>query len=520
MVRGLVDSGHPPTRLITRSIRNLHRQDFNDSCVTVLIGAVAVFYKTPSDRQHRLRGTLPREGSSQMNVLTLRLDATAIRATEHSRSSRRLWRLFLIMCMVALVPDLHAAGQYNGCGIGVADSNGWNGWADPPTNTVPRPLPVENQAFTSLQTRIFRATVYLDAADHEIGGVARQIDNARQRGVTDVTVTFDIRKNTVPPDVGTYRNQVIRIINTLGARVTRWGTLNEPNAGRNVLPGYDGARKLAGYYTQLRSIVPWHQLMGPDFHDQYQHGVNEYTGDASTAFLHYLYYYWIEGGGFGSAAAWHPYGDVQRLSTAATRHYVSIVQSWAPGTPIFVTEAGAIKSLANAHGEIVIFNDEEQQAIRANHLLYVIGNEPWIARVYYYHIQQGDGDYRSPHFFDAAFLRRDGTARPTYTSLWIATHLQADFKPVNLSPAGNFPGNTPFNFTFSATPRHWKRVNLWVHYNGAWHHFAGTNVAPGNNHLPSAGFPRGYWWYWNVTELDDCDWTWGPASDNAVVYSY
>lgn len=401
------------------------------------------------------------------------------------------------------------AGQFNGCGIGIADSgdNFYNNQAS-------------SEAFSALQTRIFRTTIHWDADEAVQNAVLNRIHQARARGVREVMVTFDGRRGAVFPDIWTWSDRVRRIIEKFGGTVSHWGPANEPNFGIAWLPGTSGAVQLAAYYQTLHSVLAARgetgKLVGPDFHDMWNGSTHN-----TAAFDQYILDYWNSGGRFGVAASWHPYGDVERTRTDGTRRYQEWVSYLQPGTPIYITEAGSI--IRTNSGQYI--NNDTSQKEKVDFLLFNLGNFASVARVYVYHMRAtpGRGDWDSGLMRPEANGPLDASdVRPAWHSVNFATHYESDFKPLGLSGIdyAYVAPNTPYNFAWAATMRHKKRISLYVYVNNQWTYFTSNYVTGVNSLYSPSGFPAGYWWYWTVAEEDDCDRTYGPESAPRILRTF
>lgn len=253
-------------------------------------------------------------------------------------------------------------------------------------------------------TRRHRVTAVYDGSN--IAQVQSIVDMAYAHGA-EVMVTLRVPGGQ-RPSAATYAAGVQNLVNILGPKVRYWGVLNEPSMvwGNGQIAG--DAQLLAQYYQQLVGIVGAGNVVGPDFLDDSD---GNYLGLWVAA-------YRSAGGGFGAAAAMHPYGAITAKSAVTVDTYLSALPS---GTHLWFTEAGS--RLRQSSGEVItgptLAAREATQADQVHYLLYTLlgrSDGTRVAdRVYYYSLQ----DPSPTATWDSHLVRQEGGRRPSWTEVCV-----------------------------------------------------------------------------------------------------
>lgn len=302
--------------------------------------------------------------------------------------------------------------------------SGWN-WFAPPSysqispflgiaqDSQPSIYPVFiDQFFQRLgdATRRFRVLANYDAAvdpdGAELARVRALVNGARAQGA-EVLVTLRNHPGRTSPSPDQYQTGAAALVSTLGANVTYWGTWNEPNWSgtpgnlpQNGTTASDMGQ-LASYYGRLANLVGANRVVGPEFMDGNTQALRDQVGWYRDAAKDY------PGGGFGVAAALHPYGSI----TNRTRTWLdSYANSLPANVPLWFPEAG---SRMGANG-----TDESQQDQQVSWLVGLAGSSVGsgghpINRIYYYALK----DPTDPPQFDTGLLR-PGTGSMRRASWW------------------------------------------------------------------------------------------------------
>lgn len=310
----------------------------------------------------------------------------------------------------------------DGWGFGIADDGDSNVLAD--------------SAFVDLKPKVFRFQVAYNAVDPQLPADVRQqqilrasqkIAAARAAGVQSIMVTFGHElADSAPftrPSSSTWARGVYAFIDAFDAEVDMWGVANEPN--HDWLAGADsgGPCLLAQYYHVLEQALEARGsvdlLVSPEWHDDYDASGNvRRLADGRSTVRAYIDQYVSCGGGFGDVIGWHPYGGVERQSTASTDDLLAY-----PSTlPVMITEVGAVlvqPGLGPVH-------DEAEQAARVRWLVTTLADSsPRIQRIYYYH-QRQEAEDENPvtgeWVWDSGLQRRDGYRRPAWDEYCNATY--------------------------------------------------------------------------------------------------
>jgi hypothetical protein len=313
----------------------------------------------------------------------------------------------VITTVLAGVPAAsHGAVPRNGEGFALADDTYFNFPSDPPTFRAT----AENWyggTFADLAPASFRFQILWNADPLLVERAKMLADYVRSQGVTQVVVTF--KKNGPAPDASTYGASVRNIVSQLASRVDAWGPANEPNRGARWLPGTDGARLLAGYWSEFNAALdgldPSALRLSPEFVDRRDLGsVGPYVRAYAKA-----------GGGFGHVIGWHAYWGLHGTTRATTDDLLNSVPA---DLPVWITEVGAFGT--NTNGSTII---EDGETVQQGKLTWLVNDpnglaaHPRVARIYHYHVRDtGQPDW------DSALLRNDGTRRPAFYTWCYASH--------------------------------------------------------------------------------------------------
>jgi hypothetical protein len=337
---------------------------------------------------------------------------------------------FLTACAVAAAALLcgalpaGAATPRDGWGLFVADDD-WD-FANPGA------LPSLGDDLARLRPRAFRLQTVWNTVDRAewLQRAETMTIHARANGAEQVILT--LRSNN-PVNVGPegyyptpeqYRAKVEPLVQRLARLVDVWGPANEPNIAWR--PKEDPAGQapldpvtLAGYYKVLDELVARHDptalLTSPDFLD----------AGSLERFADYVRAYTAAGGGWGDVVAFHPYGDVERVTSATSpASFTDALAALAPpDREIWVTEVGA-------HYE----GDAAAQAVRVDWIANVLANHPRVTRIAYYNMR-GGGEKWDTGLFDANYGRR-----PAWYAWCAATHggdrAHPDCAPPAIVPPG------------------------------------------------------------------------------------
>ncbi len=330
---------------------------------------------------------------------------------------------------------------YNVYDHGQGPQNGWSGWvAWGPTEPVPQwrfgvgqdvdpdayaaitggLRPFTDPAYTKLRTHIYRLTVAWNVMNvqYELDRADRLITEANAAG-NDIMVTFrEDYANTRAPSVSEYTAAVRAFISRWNGVVDLWGPANEPNAGQTWLggdPTGPGPVLAAGYYQALVQTagVGAGRVVGPDLVDRYTSTSSQqspvlfkYSGHALTAVREWVAAYVSAGGGFGVAAAFHPYGGVKYHNSQSVTDYLNAL----PGaTNVMFTEVGSVIS----SGGVTRTTEAEQNSQVAYLAGTLINVSPRITRLYYWHVR-APASTDGPSGWDSGLARPTGAARPAW----------------------------------------------------------------------------------------------------------
>jgi hypothetical protein len=289
----------------------------------------------------------------------------------------------------ALADDAYFGFQGDPAGF-LADAEAWYG-----------------PSFVALRPAAFRFQISWNADPALVERARMLADYVRQRGVTQVVVSF--KKSGPVPDAATYGASIGQVIAQLAPYVDVWGPANEPNLGDTWLPRVAGARMLAGYWTQFSAAVdaldPSALTLSPEFVDRRDLGsIGRYLGAYVKA-----------GGGFGEIVGWHPYWGTHAMTTSTTDDLLRHAPS---DLPVWVTEVGAWGT--NAHGSLPVEQDELEQNRRIGWLANDpngLAAHPRVMRIHHYHMRDsGQPDW------DSALVARDGRRRPAWYTWCYASH--------------------------------------------------------------------------------------------------
>jgi hypothetical protein len=268
--------------------------------------------------------------------------------------------------------------------------------------------------------RRFRLLADYDAAmpgarAGELGRVARLIAGAANRG-SEILVTLRNPPGRRPPSASRYARGAAELIRLFGDRVAFWGTWNEPSLTWRQGPTPGNAAKLAAYYDRLRTAAGEKRVTGPDFVDDWTRRGPDPNGRFSddklgSGLVEWVRGYRLAGGGFGVAAALHPYGAITLRRSDSIRQYRSLLP---PGTDVWLTEAGA-RVRREHRGLLVDWKpvDGLSQGMQVEFLLDDIAALPGVRRIYYYGL-------REPNWwasFDTGLLDNFGQRRAAWSAL-------------------------------------------------------------------------------------------------------
>lgn len=365
-------------------------------------------------------------------------------------SPRKLLLIALAASTVCLTvpPPATAVAPMNGTGFGLADNVRGRTAAGAPLDAQYDTL------IFRMQPKVYRVQIPYDiaiynsdAARARMNELKHAIQLARANGVTSVLATFAMGwndYNAVPikkwksdatidqypgvPTADMYRYSIRAAIAQFDSLVDVWSPANEPNAGwrwfRDVHDTEFGPKRLAEYFRVLEQEKPPNDMIiSPEFHDNVQMpaGTPHYVKTSGltaheqahnpewanwTTTRHFIYHYLHHGGGWGSAAAFHPYGSVRSGNYAAFNDFKSLVPA---GLPIWLTEIGGTRRPdtmpPNQNYDAPISQDD--QVMR---LVNLIKSDDKIERAYYYMpVQDGSETW------DSALLNTNGSPRSVWT---------------------------------------------------------------------------------------------------------
>ena len=202
---------------------------------------------------------------------------------------------------------------------------------------------------------------------------------------TDIAVTFrkPLNASSVPTPQQ-YRDGINVLISQFGSRVSYWGVFNEPNIV-NVTP-----EQAKDYYQELVAALGGsNRILGPDVIDRWSSAYpNVFRNDVPAASVTNWISSYIElGGGLGVAATFHPYGAISRQKDTSVKQYANALPA---GTPIWLTEAGALRASSHA-GPITVDGHLVDDALQAEQVTFLMRNllgssfaGRVVTRAYYY----------------------------------------------------------------------------------------------------------------------------------------
>jgi hypothetical protein len=312
----------------------------------------------------------------------------------------------VLVCAGAAATSVSATVPHSGWGLSIADDE--THWED--LNYLPN----LEDGFARLRPKVFRLqTIWNTMAPYNDTWRQRthkQIDRALLHGAEQIILT--VRSNN-PANVGPdpyryfptpaeYEVEIGKLVTEFAGKVDVWGPANEPNGAWRPWNAPGGAAQLdpvtlAGYYQAMQRQVAARDdgqalMTSPDFLDR---------GNLAPISA-YVNAYTVAGGGWGNAAAWHPYNGVIHGSLQTTNDFASLV----PGNrPIWVTEIGAHYA-----------DDPLAQNSRVSWIINTLGSHPRVARIGYYHMRDNNPDW------DTALLDSDNQPRPAWYTWCKAAH--------------------------------------------------------------------------------------------------
>jgi hypothetical protein len=206
------------------------------------------------------------------------------------------------------------------------------------------------------------------------------------------------------PSATKYKARIDALVKEFAGEVDFWGPANEPNLKWRPDVAPEGAKALdttylAAYYVKMREAVaaydPTAKVTSPDFTDD-----GNLTGYINAYLSHIP-----PGvdGGWGVAAAFHPYRGVREGNLATTNEFTGLVST---GQPIWITEVGSRNDLYG----------QSTQNSQVNWIINTLGAQSRVTRVFYYQMPgHTSGE-------DYGLLNPDKTPRPSWKTWCAATH--------------------------------------------------------------------------------------------------
>lgn len=224
---------------------------------------------------------------------------------------------------------------------------GWNFYNDPSfTKLSPRDGTASRDGADAVRIHVKYNASFTPT---EINRVDNLVNGATDRGAEILmTITHDGNEPD-PPMPHVYREHVGALVARWGAKVRYWGPANEPNAGdmwlrpgesgpndpKALVHGMTAVQLLKSYYDTMVSLVGAGRVTGPDF----VHPLVTMAGEQYSV-ADWVREYRAVGGGFGVAAALHPYGPVENRDLGPVQAYRNALPA---GTRIWFTEVGAVR---------------------------------------------------------------------------------------------------------------------------------------------------------------------------------
>jgi FG-GAP-like repeat/Glycosyl hydrolase catalytic core len=313
-----------------------------------------------------------------------------------------------------------ASVSHDGWGLGIAeDRTNWNSYTT---------FPDLEGNFARLRPKTFRLQTIWNTMDGRPTSNAwkarthAMIDKAQAQGAQQITLTLRsnymgdvnpaisgnpavIEAGDFVPSATQYKAQTDALVKEFAGDVDFWGPANEPNGAWRP-PNAPGGQAqldqtyLAAYYVALRESVikndsPSGKVISPDFGD-----FSGFTGYIEKYLSHIPP--GVEGG-WGVAAAWHPYAGVASASTASTTDFTKLVTT---GQPIWVTEVGSRADLVG----------QSTQNTQVNWIINTLGAQLRVTHIFYYQMPGASTGW------DTGLVNVDGTPRAAWYTWCKAVH--------------------------------------------------------------------------------------------------
>jgi Glycosyl hydrolase catalytic core len=320
--------------------------------------------------------------------------------------------LVVFLLLFGATGTASASVSHDGWGLGIAEDE--TNWSSPTT------FPALGEGFARLRPKVFRLQTIWNTMGPEASQQAwkarthAMIAQAKAQGAAQVTLT--LRSNS-PGNVGPagyfpsatqYKTETDALVKEFAGEVDFWGPANEPNGAwrPKEAPGGQAALDptyLAAYYLKMRESVaaydPAGKVTSPDFLDS-----SSSYGSFSAYISNYLSHVPAgNDGGWGVAAAWHPYAGVASASLASTTTFTGLVTT---GQPIWVTEVGSRADLVG----------QSTQNTQVNWIINTLGAQARVTRVFYYQMPGHASGW------DSGLLNTDSSPRPAWYTWCAASH--------------------------------------------------------------------------------------------------